>query len=46
MNDSISDVNRDGLVNCSTSDGTFGENSGNVDILNVSYNFEIIFFLK
>ena len=42
MNDSISDVNRkDGLVNCSTSDGTFGENSGNSDILNVCYNFKV-----
>ena len=47
MDGSISDVNReDGLVNCSTSDGTFGENSGNGDILNVSYNFEINFFLN
>ena len=42
MNNSISDVNgEDGLVNCSTSDGAFGENSANGDILNVSYNFEI-----
>ena len=41
MNDSISDVNReDGLVNCSTLDGTFGENSGNGDRLNVSYNLK------
>ena len=40
MNDSISDVNReDGLVNCSTNDGTFGEKSGNGDILNVCYIF-------
>ena len=40
MNDSISDVNReDGLVNCSTSDVTCGENNGNGDILNVCYNF-------
>ena len=48
MNDTISDVNReDGLVNCSTSDGTFGDNSGNGDILNVSYTFKINkFFFK
>ena len=47
MNDSISDENReDGLVNCSTSDGTFGENNGNGDILNVFYTFKINFFLK
>lgn len=44
MNDSISDMNReDGLVNCSTSDDTFGENSGNSDILNVCYTFKINF---
>ena len=36
------DMNReDGLVNCSTSDDTFGENSGNSDILNVCYTFKI-----
>ena len=40
MNHSISDVNReDGLINYSTNDDTFGENTDNVDILNVSYNF-------
>ena len=40
MNHSISDVNReDGLINCSTNDDTFGENTDNVDILNASYNF-------
>ena len=47
MNDSISDVNReDGLVNCSTSDGTFGENNGNGDILNVCHTLKNFFFLK
>ena len=45
MNDSISDENReDGLVNSSTNDGTFGENNGNGDILNVCYTFRIFFF--
>ena len=47
MNDSISDENReDGLVNSSTNDGTFGENNGNGDILNVCYTFRIIFFFE
>ena len=48
MNDGISGVNReDGSVNCSTSGGTFGEDSGNGDILNVCYTFKINnFFLK
>ena len=47
MNDSISDENReDGLVNSSTNDGTFGENNGNGDILNVCYTFRINFFFE
>ena len=47
MNDSISDENReDGLVNSSRNDGTFRENNGNGDILNVCYTFIIIFFFE
>ena len=47
LNDGISDENReDGLVNCSTSDGTFGENNGNGEILNVCYTFKINLFFK